>query len=835
VAQVAAQPQPQPQAPTPSKLKQMIIDITKSVVSDLLKDSITALTKVIVAKIRENKPDPVDVDDLAAKVSAILAVQQPVVSPPESVDVDDLAARVAAILAAQSSSQSGAAEQARRLQESNQAASGQAPAQSDVQVNQPASAPVAVSVSVQQNGVPEITEFTLDDISLAKLKEILSLNVARTSNGARTMVGSFDLDKRDSLRVAFDQMDRLGIKHVGKMLDDIFPVKSRKDQREIRKRIKELKGYKKGLDNAVDYFDSSYLQDLRTMASSVTNALGEADVYDLKDQKKELRKKGAKDSEIANVEKAIRNALALEKLRDDGLKKLFKNLDALINSGVITGQNAVDIKRQRSLFDQFGSVPGINLKQIFEDVASVIEGDAFARLIENIDDKFNEFDKELDEKTTQVKLDDAEIKGNRKLSDEEFAKKVFEHTVAKQNPDLELAEVSERASRQFLDAAWTLKNSTSLNESINGASNDLLATMGEVAFKEKFLSFEYQAAGRTYKPFEGLQPSDFETPELIDRLFTGGRLGLKDGFFALVAMEKFSGAGTKQYNAIRENVLKLLLKKEGLTQLQAVKAFEDKKSLFNDIFDKVEESRLAQDKYKNEKIRTKVKIANRRVRLGQIKKRRYMEALEDAGVAEDGVIDSALVSRLRLKINYASHSEYINKIGTKALNAPLWAIEEGLAKPVVGFGGWAAAQPLNVVDWAAGTAVRWGVRYPFSLLRAPGYVLTHPWGVFRPFKTLNAAGGSVAEGWKKVDEGKAAGKNRRVGRGAGWKKAASDMVNLKTDMNKWGEGEDSDNSVAALEQTVTRLDKKIGDTKVSLGIDVDLNFDKYKQDVKKAA
>ena len=93
----------------------------------------------------------------------------------------------------------------------------------------------------------------------------------------------------------------------------------------------------------------------------------------------------------------------------------------------------------------------------------------------------------------------------------------------------------------------------------------------------------------------------------------------------------------------------------------------------------------------------------------------------------------------------------------------------------------------------------------------------------------------MGEGWKKIEQGKASGKERRVGRAAGWKKSARELVSLKTDMNKWGEGEDSDNSVAALEDTVRRLDKKIDDEKVSLGVDVDLNFNKYKEDVKKAA
>ena len=873
--QLAAKLAAQPQLPTPDQLEQMISGIVKGVITGLLKKLLSSLAKFIIKKIKENQPasaDPVDVNDLANKVAAILAAQ-PVV-PPAPVDVDDLANKVAAILAAQpaaaqSSTQAGSskppplpsdAERAKRLQQSRAAAASSAPgtqpsplqtvlrssssavppvSQVASAVSAPASAP---DVNQQRRDLEEMKTPELTSAEIARLNEILKYKLPLVEGTNNRL----DLKGRDDLRVAFAKLlDSFPGVPFGEVLDAAFPVKSPREISDLEDEVDSMGESIKSLKSTAKFLKRS---DLKTELAHLFKGVSFATESNLKlweEQMKEAVKNGEGDKAkvLSDDIRKARSNINKVKLFRERLEILVKHFMVLVKTDERNDLIGEDFKVAiKSIHTKILRGEEATFEEAYNNLIPLLESDEFSGLVDKVFNKRSALESLLTLKQRELNQVKEGVKLSRDLKDVSFAKKVFEYSISKKNieddVEMELSEVSRIASREFLNETWEARMGDSLTEVVDRANDDLLKVMGEVAFKEKFLAFEYQAAGRTYKPFEGLQPSDFDTPELIDRLFAGGRLGLKDGFFALVAMEKFMGKGTKQYNAIRENVLKLLVDKEGLTQSQAVKAFNDKNDkerLFQDIFDKFDEARKTQEKHKNEKIRTKVKIANRKVRLGQIKKRRYMEALEDAGVAEDGVINSALVSDLRLKVNYAAHSRFINKVGTKALNAPLWAIEEGLAKPVVGLGGWAAAQPLNAVDWAAGATVRWGARYPLSLLRAPGYVLTHPFGIFRPFKTLKAAGGSVGEGWKKIEQGKASGKERRVGRAAGWKKSARELVSLKTDMNKWGEGEDSDNSVAALEDTVRRLDKKIDDEKVSLGVDVDLNFNKYKEDVKKAA
>jgi len=733
----------------------------------------------------------------------------------------------------------------------------------------PAEPSPPVSAVLGTSTVPEAAERAVDGAGfLDKINQILKFRVGLKKDAAGNPTGQPDFTKRDELAVAYDVMVKLSEADEGgslvQILDAITKAKTPTEMRKLEAAVRDGKEDVAECDAASTYvrkIEKNFINKVSELFEEVGAVVLEDVSEDVASKQREidrLEKRftvlASNKGDTSSVEQQLSDAQGNlndlnKKLKGynkrksavDGIKsafdeflKHFKLLEGV--SGLLSPGQKTLVGDLRTEFKKFKSGEKNELKKVFDDLVKALGSTAaidLVDLVKKIDAKHAELSKALRADEQALKLAQEGISKNRDLTDHQFSLKVFEHKVRSENPKMEEEEVKKLAKREFLNEMWTLRTKEKLDDVVEGADGDLLTIMDEAMLKDTVLKFKYKVGGNTVAPFEGIDPADLKR-ETIDNLLKSGRVDLKSAFFLLAVLERNKAARTYQYGAVRKYIFDLLMDEQGLTQAQAIRAFNEKYKKVTEMVDKNKDVTDKRNKFSDEAMKLKVERANARVKSGELDQVMFMRELEDAGVAKDGKLDQKLLSRLGVNANYYLNHRYWTKAGDVAANRALWLGEMALLQPGLLAGRWLGAEALALTGGVAAFGGRMLFSYPLSVLRAPLHIVTHPFStLFSPIKTLKGAGASVVEGFKAIEEGKKAGQQARrafvkgqVGKGkSGFSMTAKERI----DLTKIREREGAHNSMKNLTSRIDKLEKKVGETVLVLGADVDMNFEKYKK------
>ncbi|MBT3704615.1 hypothetical protein HOG17_02420 [Candidatus Peregrinibacteria bacterium] len=572
--------------------------------------------------------------------------------------------------------------------------------------------------------------------------------------------------------------------------------------------------------------NKSFLQSLQSLAGKKDSNVNEDKLKDagdtladVEDRQKSFENAKGKVEEFKKVlENVLKQFVALKKSEIEGFES--DEIDSDFES-VKTAKVPTDFATLKSIYEKYS--PNLTDKNA---------------IAEKVYGRRGRLEDEIRSKKKQLEIDKGTADKNIDITDEQFALKLLIHRISQteEGREMDLVELEKAAKRQLLDRLWEKRTGERMSEAVDGAPRDLLAVMSEAVFKDRFMNFSYNVGGTVYKPFEGFDPSDFRTKRSIERLFKSKRMDEKKGFYMLVAFEKHNGSNSIQHSAIREGIFNLLSEERGLSQSQAIKAFNSEKEVVEGVMQKFFEVQRKRVVLEKQLLNLKVKRAQEKLTRGEISKSEYMDELEAAGYFKGDSLNTGAVSRLGFHAGWALNHRHGSWLGDK-----LRDIGRDTAKFL---GHNLIKQPLSL-------AVRWGLKgglalagkmitvpvrlvgYPLHALRVPLHLLAHPIkSITHPVVTAKEAGAKVKESWKGKRE---AGKQRR----------ASEWGAVKGEFKQGGQGfakpkyeftekaserreKNPETSVKSMDNKISNIEKRLEDLVVSLSSDIEMDFSKYK-------